>query len=77
MERYFRKINHQVSDQIRELRREMAKEFGSVSRVAANVAGPILLWTSRREERRMAAGMTYEPPTILERRNWIEAAEQS
>jgi hypothetical protein len=32
--------------------------------------GPILLWTTRREERRLAAGRTYEPPTIIERRNW-------
>jgi hypothetical protein len=29
-----------------------------------------LLCTARREERRLAAGKTYEPPTIIERRNW-------
>jgi hypothetical protein len=71
MEHYFRKVNREVSGQIRELRREIGKEFGLVSRVAANLAGPVLLWTTRREERRVAAGKTYEPPTILERRNWI------
>jgi hypothetical protein len=46
------------------------------SRIAANLAGPVLLWTTRREERRVAAGLTYEPPTILERRNWIPAADR-
>jgi hypothetical protein len=34
--------------------------------------GPILLWTTRREERRLARGQTYEPPTVLERSNWVE-----
>jgi hypothetical protein len=33
----------------------------------------VLLWTARREERRLAAGHTYEPPTIIERRNWTWA----
>ncbi len=75
MEHYFRKVNREVSEQIHELRREIGKEFGMVSRVAANLAGPVLLWTTRREERRVAAGVTYEPPRILERRNWVAAVE--
>jgi hypothetical protein len=33
----------------------------------------VLLWTTRREERRLARGKTYEPPTILELSNWVEA----
>ncbi|HUB01071.1 MAG TPA: hypothetical protein VL983_00220, partial [Terriglobales bacterium] len=69
-EHYFQKINKDVSRQIHELRREIAKEFGMASRVAASVVGPVLLWTTRREDRRLARGVTYEPPTILERRNW-------
>jgi len=69
-ERYFRKVNKDVSEQVRGLRRELAREFGPTSRIAAHLAGPVLLWTTRREERRVAAGKTYEPPTILERRNW-------
>jgi hypothetical protein len=44
-----------------------------MSKLAANFMGPVLAWTSKREERRLAAGMTYEPPTFLERRNWGEA----
>jgi hypothetical protein len=75
MERYFRTINSEVSEKMRELRQEIAKEFGFFSRLAANVLGPVLLWTSRREDRQVAAGKTYEPPTILERRNWPAAGE--
>ncbi|HXY49260.1 MAG TPA: radical SAM protein [Terriglobales bacterium] len=70
-ERYFHHVNRDVSRQIRELRHEIAREFGPISRFAANLAGPVLLWTTRREDRRLAAGVTYEPPTILERRNWV------
>ena len=70
MERDFRKINENVSEQIRGLRRQVQKEFPVVSRVSAAVLGPILLWTSRREEKRLAAGRTYEPPIFIERTNW-------
>jgi radical SAM superfamily enzyme YgiQ (UPF0313 family) len=76
-EHYFRKVNREVSEQIRELRREIAQEFGTVSRLAANLIGPVLLWTTRREERRVAAGKTYEPPMFLERRNWGPVAESA
>jgi len=71
MERKFRKINLQVSEQIHGLRREVEKEFGIAARVTANLLGPVLLWTTRREEKRLASGKTYEPPTIIERRNWV------
>ena len=70
-EKYFRKVNREVSEQIHELRRQIAQEFGTISRLAANLIGPVLLWTTRREERRVAAGKTYEPPTFVERRNWV------
>jgi radical SAM superfamily enzyme YgiQ (UPF0313 family) len=74
-EKYFRKVNREVSEQIHELRRQIAREFGTMSRLAAHLIGPVLLWTTRREERRVAAGKTYEPPTFLERRNWLPATE--
>jgi len=73
-ERYFRKINNDVSRQIRQLRSQLTREFGAVSRLVSDTMGPVLLWTTRREERRLAAGVTYEPPMILERRNWIPLA---
>jgi radical SAM superfamily enzyme YgiQ (UPF0313 family) len=73
MERQFRKIDGNVSQQIRELRHEFKQESGVGSRILPAVLGPILLWTTRREEKRLARGRTYEPPTILELSNWVEA----
>jgi radical SAM superfamily enzyme YgiQ (UPF0313 family) len=73
MEKQFRGLSESVSRDIRSLRREVAKEFGS-ARVAAMVGGPLLLWTSRREEKRLQGGQTYEPPMFIERRNWGEAS---
>ena len=73
MEKHLRKVNRNVSEEIAALRREVEKEFGNVARVASRAGGPVLLWTSRREERRLAAGRTYEPPTFLERSNWVGA----
>ena len=73
MERRFRNVNRNVSDQIRTLREEFKSESGIVSRMMPAVLGPVLLWTTRREEKRLARGKTYEPPTILERTNWAGA----
>jgi hypothetical protein len=73
MERQFRKVDSEVSEQIRSLREEFKRESGIISRMMPAVLGPVLLWTTRREERRLAEGKTYEPPTILERTNWVEA----
>jgi radical SAM superfamily enzyme YgiQ (UPF0313 family) len=73
MERQFNKINRSVSEQIRSLRREVQKEFPVISRLTTSVLGPVLLWSSRREEKRLARGKTYEPPTFVERTNWAEA----
>jgi len=73
MEHHLRRTNQSVSLQIRSLRKDIAREFGAFSVAAARLLGPVLLWTSRREQRLLAAGKTYEPPTIIERRHWAEA----
>jgi radical SAM superfamily enzyme YgiQ (UPF0313 family) len=70
MEKRLQNTNSAVSGRIRELRREIEHEFGLATRSLRMVAGPLLLYTSKREDRRLAAGKTYEPPTFLERRNW-------
>ena len=67
MEKQFSRVNQGVGEQIRGLRLEIEREFGAVARAASRVGGPLLWWTSRREERRLAAGRTYEPPMFLER----------
>jgi radical SAM superfamily enzyme YgiQ (UPF0313 family) len=73
MERQFREINEAVSTQIKALRLEVEQEFGFTARFNARALGPILLWSGRREERQLAKGKTYEPPTFLERTHWVPA----
>ena len=75
MERQLKKTNEAVSQEIHALRREMSEEFGALSRLTAALIGPVLLWTVRREEKRLQRGQTYEPETIIERRNWALASE--
>jgi hypothetical protein len=70
MEKHLRRSNTAVSERIRDLRKQVGREFGLVSQVVSRALGPVLLWSARREERRLAEGQTYEPETIIERRNW-------
>jgi radical SAM superfamily enzyme YgiQ (UPF0313 family) len=70
MERRLKKTNAAVSVRIRELRREIEHEFGTATRLVRAVTGPILLWSSKREDRLLARGKTYEPKTFIDRRNW-------
>ena len=70
MEKHLRRTNPAVSARIHDLRLEVGREFGLASRVVTNLLGPVLLWSARREERRLLAGETYEPQTVIERRNW-------
>ena len=66
----FHSINSTVGKQIQSLRKKVEKEFGVPTRFSSHILGPFILWMARREERRLAAGKTYEPPTFLERTNW-------
>ncbi|HBY62672.1 MAG TPA: B12-binding domain-containing radical SAM protein, partial [Solibacterales bacterium] len=71
MEKKLRHANATVSEEIRALRKDIARECGVLrSSLASWLLGPVVYWTGSREERRMAAGHTYEPPMFLERRNW-------
>jgi hypothetical protein len=74
MEHQLRTTNAEVSRRIRELRRELENEFGSFTRWVTRIAGPIMLWSTRREERRLAQGHVYEPPTFIERHNWAASS---
>ena len=51
-----------------DLLEEFHVEFGLRSRLGAAIAGRYLLHTVRREEKRLAEGWTYEPPTFYEHR---------
>lgn len=77
MEKRFRRINRAVSDEIRQLRREIDKEFGILARLSSHFLGPVLWWTSHRKDQRLSAGKTYEPPTIIERTNWAQSEPHS
>jgi hypothetical protein len=70
MEKHLRRTNAAVAEKIRTLRKDVGREFGVASQVVTRALGPVLLWSARREERRLAQGHTYEPRTIVERRNW-------
>jgi radical SAM superfamily enzyme YgiQ (UPF0313 family) len=73
MEKRLKDANAQVAERIKTLRKDIEREFGLAARVTRMALGPVLLWASKREDRRLAAGKTYEPRTFLERRNWLEA----
>jgi hypothetical protein len=75
MERQLRGTNQTMSQQIGALRQEIGREFGWATRVTAGVLGPVLLFTSRREQKRLDEGQTYEPKTFIERRNWRTPAD--
>jgi hypothetical protein len=49
------------------LLRELQAEFGWKSRLAAAIGGHWVLRQIRKEEKRLAAGFSYEPPTFYER----------
>lgn len=74
MERHLCQSNETVRRQIRILRQDLATEFGAASSPAVGLLGPILLWSSRREETRLTDAVAYEPKTVEEHRNWPTAA---
>ena len=44
----------------------------AIAAAASRVLGPVLLWTACAKRSAWRAGQTYEPRTIIERRNWVE-----
>jgi radical SAM superfamily enzyme YgiQ (UPF0313 family) len=73
MEHRLKNANLSVAPRIRALRKELEQEFGLITAAASRILGPVLWWTSLREDRRLARGNRHEPPTIIGRRNWAEA----
>lgn len=70
MERFLRHSNRAVSDRIGALRRDIEREIGGWSPLIDRVAGPVMLWSARREARQAPAGRIREPRTFVDRRNW-------
>ncbi len=70
MERYIGTSDRAMSARIRDLREQVERDLGGWSRVIDRLAGPVLLWSARREARWEPAGRRLEPRTFVERRNW-------
>jgi radical SAM superfamily enzyme YgiQ (UPF0313 family) len=70
MEKRLKKTNAEIATRIGTLRHEIEQEFGTATRLLRAVTGPILLWSSKREDRQLANGKTYEPAAFVDRRNW-------
>jgi len=62
---YYRK-NPVMKAKMQGILSELIREFGWKARLAAALGGRFVLRAMRREEKRMAAGWTYEPPTQYE-----------
>ena len=71
MEKNLRQTSEAVAERVRDLRRDIRRECGSISAQAwSRLLGLAMLWSSWRERRRLERGVTYEPQTFIERRNW-------
>ena len=62
-------------DEARQLLRDLYRQMGWPTRITAPIIGRYLSHTIAREQRRLDAGWTYEPPTICEKNVAAEALE--
>jgi radical SAM superfamily enzyme YgiQ (UPF0313 family) len=77
MERILRPTNERVAGQIRLLHDVLRREFGLASVLSDWLLGPLLLVAAKREARRLAEGITYEPKAIIERTNWVSKSDSA
>jgi len=71
MERILRPTKERIAEEIRLLREVLRREFGIACMLSERYLGPLLLVAAKREARRLAHGITYEPKAIIERTNWV------
>jgi len=74
--RYYRK-NPAMRAKMDAILADLHREFGWKSRLFSAVGAPYVLWSIRREERRLANGWTYEPPTFYEQNEPASQAAQN
>jgi hypothetical protein len=72
--RYYR-TNPALYAKMSRLLEEMNREFGWTSRLFAALGGPYVLWKLRQEERRLAQGWTYEPPTFYDIKDAVKLGD--
>jgi radical SAM superfamily enzyme YgiQ (UPF0313 family) len=75
MERILRPTNERIAEEIRLLCEVLRREFGIASMLSERLLGPLLLRAAKREARRLAQGITYEPEAIVERTNWLRTPD--
>ncbi|NIA08006.1 MAG: B12-binding domain-containing radical SAM protein [Actinobacteria bacterium] len=63
---YYRK-NTTMRAKMSALLKDLHHEFGLKSRLSATIGGRYLLWKIRKEDKRLAAGGTFEPPMFYEK----------
>ncbi len=71
-----RRIDGEVRTRVARLRRDIERELGLPALLVSRLFGPVLAWSTGREEKRLARGKTYEPPTIIERQRWTRATTE-
>jgi len=72
--RWFRG-NSRVYKELTATLEEVYREFGLRARMYALLVGPVLYWRTKKEERRLAGGWTYEPGTFYEK-NYIPSEDE-
>ncbi len=73
MEKKVQLTNAAVTEKMRKLREEFDRALGPLGSFCGSLMGPALLWSAKREARRLKQGKTYEPPTFIERMNWSDS----
>ena len=63
---YYRK-NSTMHAKLAAILKDIHCEFGLKSRLSATLGGRYVLWKIRKEEKRLGAGWTYEPPMFYEK----------
>ncbi len=66
-----------MKKKLKNLLKELHKEFGMKSRISSLLGGRFLLWKAIREQKKLASGWTYEPPTFYEKNNAYEKTERT
>ena len=67
---YYRK-NATMRTKMSAILKDLHYEFGLKSRLFATIGGRYVLRKIRKEEKRLAAGWTYEPPMFYEKNKWF------
>ncbi len=69
--------NRHLEEKLRAILKQFYREFGWTTRMMAAAIGRFILFALRREEKRLAAGWTYEPQPLVEKNDAALALEKN